>query len=88
MKGQNLLCSTQFEFWKVIYEEHKRHESMWLEEQKCANRLLLASAAQGAIPAVGDERQVLGEAFELWGRHFKGSELSFVGDKGKCTCRW
>jgi hypothetical protein len=29
----------------VIFEEHKRHEALWLEEQKCANRLLLASAS-------------------------------------------
>merc|ERR1719313_488839 len=48
----------QMKIAEVIFEEHKRHESMWLEEQKCANRLLLASATQGAIPAVKDEREV------------------------------
>merc|ERR1719353_1706787 len=42
----------------VIFEEHKRHEALWLEEQKCANRLLLASASQGAVPTPGDDRAV------------------------------
>jgi len=57
-RGEKMTIGGQMKISEVIYEEHKRHESMWLEEQKCANRLLLASAAQGAIPAVGDERQV------------------------------
>merc|ERR550514_1311461 len=57
-RGDKMTIGGQKRIAEVIYEEHKRHESMWLEEQKCANRLLLASATQGAIPAVKDEREV------------------------------
>lgn len=57
-RGEKMTIGGQMKISEVIFEEHKRHESMWLEEQKCANRLLLASATQGAIPAVKDEREV------------------------------
>merc|ERR1719316_525924 len=49
---------SQAKIVEVIYEEHKRHEALWLEEQKCANRLLLASATQGAVPTPADSRAV------------------------------
>lgn len=42
----------------VMVEEHKRLESDWLEEQKCANRLLLTTATQQPVPTRADQRHL------------------------------
>lgn len=56
--NRKLTLGGQTKIVEVMVEEHTRHEGLWLEEQKCANLLLLASMTQGAVPGPQDARHV------------------------------
>jgi len=45
-----LTIDGQLTIIEVMLEEHDRHTVDWLEEQKCANRLLLTTASQQPVP--------------------------------------
>jgi hypothetical protein len=42
----------QLNIFEIMLEEKNRQLSDWLDEQKCANRLLLSTATQQAVPAL------------------------------------
>lgn len=45
-----LTISGQLSILEIMLDEQERHTVDWLEEQKCANRLLLTTMSQQAVP--------------------------------------
>jgi len=61
-----LTISGQLSILEIMLDEQDRHTVDWLEEQKCANRLLLTTQSQQAVPDVDQargmfQRDALGE---------------------------
>lgn len=46
-----MTISGQLSIFEIMLEEKSRQLADWLDEQKCANRLLLSTATQQAVPA-------------------------------------
>jgi hypothetical protein len=46
----HLTISGQLSILEIMLDEEERHTVDWLEEQKCANRLLLTTMSQTAVP--------------------------------------
>lgn len=53
-----LTISGQMSILEIMLDEQERHTVDWLEEQKCANRLLLTTASQQAVPDVDQARGI------------------------------
>lgn len=53
-----LTVGGQLSVIEVMIEEHRRQECDWLEEQKCANRLLLTTASQQPVPTRKVQREI------------------------------
>lgn len=51
-----LTISGQLSILEIMLDEQERHTVDWLEEQKCANRLLLTTASQQAVSDVDQSR--------------------------------
>jgi hypothetical protein len=48
---ERLTISAQLSISEIMIDEQERHTVDWLEEQKCANRLLFSSASQQPVPS-------------------------------------